>query len=39
VIDGSKALRAGIDQVFGPQNPVQRCRQHRVENVCGYLPQ
>ncbi len=39
VIDGSKALRAAIDQVFGPQNPVQRCRQHKVENVCGYLPQ
>jgi transposase-like protein len=28
VIDGSKALRAGIDAVFGPQHPVQRCRNH-----------
>ncbi len=39
VIDGSKALRAAIDAVFGTANPVQRCRQHKVENVCGYLPQ
>jgi transposase-like protein len=38
VIDGSKALRAGIDAVFGPQHPVQRCRNHKVENVMGYLP-
>ena len=39
VIDGSKALRAGIDAVFGPQHPVQRCRNHKVENVMGYLPE
>jgi putative transposase len=39
VIDGSKALRAAIDAVFGAENPVQRCRQHKIENVCGYLPQ
>jgi putative transposase len=38
VIDGSKALRAGIDAVFGSQHPVQRCRNHKVENVMGYLP-
>jgi transposase-like protein len=38
VIDGSKALRAGIDAVFGTQHPVQRCRNHKVENVMGYLP-
>mgnify|MGYP005842764681 FL=1 len=38
VVDGSKALRAGIDAVFGPQHPVQRCRNHKVENVMGYLP-
>jgi len=38
VIDGSKALRAAIDAVFGTQNPVQRCRHHKVENVMGYLP-
>jgi transposase-like protein len=38
VIDGSKALRAAIDAVFGTQNPVQRCRHHKLENVMGYLP-
>ncbi len=39
VIDGSKALRAAIDTVFGRRNPVQRCRHHKVENVMGYLPE
>jgi putative transposase len=39
VIDGSKALRAAIDAVFGAQNPVQRCRNHKIENVMGYLPE
>ena len=38
VIDGSKALRGAITQVFGPQNPVQRCRAHKIRNVLGYLP-
>jgi transposase-like protein len=38
VIDGSKALRAAIDAVFGEANPVQRCRHHKIENVMGYLP-
>jgi putative transposase len=37
VIDGSKALRAAIDAVFGSHNPVQRCRNHKLENVSGYL--
>ncbi len=39
VIDGSKALRAAIDTVFGAANPVQRCRHHKIENVMGYLPE
>ncbi|MFQ5696472.1 MAG: IS256 family transposase [Terriglobia bacterium] len=39
VIDGSKALRAAIDAVFGDRNPVQRCRHHKIENVRGYLPE
>jgi putative transposase len=39
VIDGSKALRAAIDAVFGDHNPVQRCRNHKIENVIGHLPQ
>jgi len=38
VIDGSKALRKAIDQVFGHQNPVQRCRNHKLRNVLGHLP-
>ena len=39
VVDGSKALRTAIDAVCGPQHPVQRCRNHKVENVIGYLPE
>jgi putative transposase len=39
VIDGSKALRAAVDAVFGTENPVQRCRHHKIENVMGYLPE
>ena len=38
IIDGSKALRAAIATVFGADTPVQRCRQHKIENVIGYLP-
>ncbi|HEY6290584.1 MAG TPA: transposase, partial [Terriglobia bacterium] len=40
VIDGSKALRAAIEAVFGADHPVQlRCRNHKLENVSSYLPQ
>ncbi|MBE3036705.1 MAG: IS256 family transposase [Candidatus Atribacteria bacterium] len=38
VIDGSKALRKAIDEVFGNKNPVQRCRNHKIRNVMDYLP-
>lgn len=38
VIDGSKALRTAINQVYGRQNPVQRCRNHKLRNVQGHLP-
>jgi len=38
VIDGSKALRCAIDAVYGLKNPVQRCRNHKIRNVLGYLP-
>lgn len=38
VIDGSKALRQGIEAVYGADNPVQRCRRHKERNVLGYLP-
>ena len=37
VIDGSKALRKAIDQVFG-NPPVQRCRNHKLRNLTGHLP-
>ena len=39
VIDGSKALRSAIEAVYGTDNPVQRCRNHKVRNVLGYLPE
>jgi len=39
VIDGAKALRKSIDQVFGKANPVQRCRNHKIRNVIGHLPE
>ena len=39
VMDGSKALRAAINAVFGAQHPVQRCRAHKLRNVLDHLPQ
>lgn len=30
-------MRAGINEVFGPQHPVQHCRNHKVQNVCERL--
>jgi transposase-like protein len=39
VIDGAKALRKAIDQVYGVDNPVQRCRNHKIRNVLGHLPE
>jgi len=38
VIDGSKALRAAINRTFGAGSPVQRCRHHKIRNVCNQLP-
>lgn len=38
IIDGSKALRKAINELFGPPNPVQRCRTHKVRNVTERLP-
>jgi len=38
VIDGSKALRAAINAVFGSEQKVQRCRAHKLRNVLDYLP-
>ncbi len=39
VIDGSKALRKAIRQVFGNDVPVQRCVQHKERNVVDHLPE
>jgi len=39
VIDGAKALRTAINKVFGSQHPVQRCRNHKIRNVCDRLPE
>jgi transposase-like protein len=38
IIDGGKALRAAIDEVFGKEQAVQRCRNHKLENVMNELP-
>ena len=39
IIDGSKALRAAINAVFGADQPVQRCRAHKLRNVLDHLPE
>ena len=38
IIDGAKALRPAIEEVFGSEQPVQRCRNHKVRNVLDELP-
>ena len=38
VIDGAKALAAGIKKVFGETAKVQRCTLHKRRNLEGYLP-
>jgi transposase-like protein len=38
VIDGSRALRSAIDQVFGERHPARRCRNHKLKNVMDHLP-
>jgi len=39
VLDGSKALRAGIERVLGSQAEVQRCQIHKIRNVIDHLPE
>ena len=39
VLDGSKALRAGVERVFGEQAEVQRCQMHKIRNVIDHLPE
>ncbi|NHM26255.1 IS256 family transposase [Desulfofundulus sp. TPOSR] len=38
VIDGSKALRLAVREVFGERAVVQRCRVHKKRNVLEHLP-
>jgi len=37
VIDGAKALRKAVRDVFGTYTPVQRCIRHKERNVLGHL--
>ncbi len=39
VIDGAKALAAGVKRVFGKRAVVQRCTLHKRRNVSDYLPE
>jgi len=39
VLDGSKALRAAVDKVFGARAEVQRCQIHKRRNVKDHLPE
>ncbi len=38
VLDGGKALAAGVKRVFGDAAQVQRCTIHKRRNLDGYLP-
>jgi transposase-like protein len=38
VIDGSKALRKALRDVFGQKVLIQRCQVHKMRNVLDYLP-
>jgi transposase-like protein len=39
VIDGSKALRKAIKDVFGEHALIHRCHRHKERNVCDLLPE
>jgi putative transposase len=39
VIDGGKALRRAINDVFGEHALVHRCQRHKERNVCDLLPE
>ena len=39
VIDGSTALRSAVDKFFGTNGIVQRCQQHKREDLKKYLPE
>jgi len=37
VLDGSKALAAAVKRLCGSQVRIQRCQQHKIRNVLGYV--
>jgi transposase-like protein len=39
VIDGAKALRRAIRDLFGETALVQRCQVHKLRNVIEHLPE
>lgn len=39
VLDGSKALAAAVKERFGDNAIIQRCQEHKIRDVEGYLPQ
>ena len=39
VLDGGKALTASVKRLCGPKVQIQRCQQHKIRNVQGYLPE
>jgi transposase-like protein len=39
VIDGAKALRRAVRDVFGAAAPVHRCQVHKLRNVLEHLPE
>lgn len=39
VLDGSKALRAAVDRVWGKWAVVQRCQVHKLRNIKAHLPE
>jgi transposase-like protein len=39
VLDGSKALRAAVEKIFGARAEVQRCQLHKRRNVRDHLPE
>lgn len=38
ILDGSKALGAAVERVWGSAAVVQRCRLHKIRNVRAYVP-
>jgi putative transposase len=38
VLDGSKALKSAVEERFGAGVPIQRCQEHKIKDVEGYLP-